>query len=86
MTTKCAAMALWEGWPPQRSSGVIKQSEPQSGFDPMRLMSLFSTTSSNVDDPGRCGQLHTSLSMLRYSDFVTGIEIATWCESSRELA
>ena len=40
----------------------------------VRHMPLISATSSNADDPGRYGYLHTSLSTLRHSDAVSEVE------------
>ena len=47
----------------------------------MRHKASFSAISSPMDDPGRFGYLHPSLSTLRNSDSVSELEIAI----SREL-
>ena len=43
---------------------------------PVRRMAPFSATSSPLDDPGRFGYLHTSLSTLSHSDVLSGVEVA----------
>ena len=57
-------------------SGVIERLAPKSRFDPMRRLAPFSATAPPMDDPGRFGYLHTSLSTLSRSDVLSGVEIA----------
>ena len=51
----------------------------------VRIISLFSATSSNEDEPSQSGQLDPSFVTLRYSHVVSELEIATssviWCIS-----
>ena len=56
--------------------GVIERFAPNSRSDSMRRLAPFSTTSSPLDDPGRFGYLHTSLSTQSYSDVLSKVEIA----------
>ena len=49
---------------------------PRSRNQPARCAAPYSATSSPVDDPGRFGYLHASLSTLSNSDLLSGVEIA----------
>ena len=55
-----------------RSQSVV----PGASRSAMRHLAPFSAKSSPLDDPGRFGYLHTSLSALSHSDVLSGLEIA----------
>ena len=60
----------------QGIGGVIERFAPNSRLDPVRRLAPFSATSSPMDDPGRFGYLHTSLSTLSRPNVLSGVEIA----------